>query len=282
MSKNATTLRPGMLVSLHTRLQGGVQYTRVDLDADKAPEDRAAVERWETTKVTTDPEEHARAVKVRNKASSLIRSTCIQTAFGLLCPTANEAKLDLAIREANDRIERFNASATTTRIGVFVLKGYIVESDTEAVRALGGELRELFDTIKEGVGEANVKKIRDAADRAKSIGAMLDAEAGQKVQAAVEEARSVARKIVKQLSEGSQQAFEFATTANLEAIERARFAFLDMEASAPVAAEDALPVVEARALDLEDEELPAPKRVERDDSEDKVAASGGEARFVEV
>lgn len=286
MTRNATTLRPGLLVSLHTRVQGGVQYTRVDLDADAnkaaAEEGRTVVERWETTKVTEDAEEHKRATKLRNKASSLIRSACIQTAFGLLCPKANEEMLDQAIAEAYDRVKRFNAQSATTQVSVYTLKGYIVESDTEAVRAIGGELRELLDTMKEGVAEADVRKIRQAADRARQIGAMLDVETGNKVKEAIKEARAAAKQIVKALSNKGQQTIEIVTATQLKALDQARFAFLDMEA--PETAERLLPVVESRALDLDDEDdRKGPTRSETlEEGDDKVAAAPSEVRAIEV
>ncbi len=145
----------------------------------------------------------------------------------------------------------FNASAKTARVDVYVLKGRIAESDSEAARAISGELRELLDTMKTGITDADVTAIRDAANKAKKLGGMLDAETGRKVSAAIEEARSVAREIVKRVVADSDSVTDFVLTVNLEALHQARFAFLDLDG--PAETGEALPVVETRGLDLESE-----------------------------
>lgn len=249
MKTEATTLRPGLLVSLHTKLEGGVRYEREDLDAN-ATEAGAKIERWKTTKVTEDPEEHAAGVKVRGKVGSLIRSVCAHTSFGLLCPRDKEKSLDEAISEARALAATFNAKAKTTGVSVFVLKGYIAETDTEAARAIASDLRGLLDEMKAGVASADVGRIRDAALRAKRMGAMLDDATAKRVKAAIEEARKVAREIVK----AGDDARQVIQQVKLEAVDSARFAFLDMEEAATKDEGEALPPVEARALDVEDDE----------------------------
>lgn len=241
---STVTLKPGLLVSLHTRMEGGVQYTRVDLDADKAVEG-SRVERWETTKVVEDPAEHEAATKARAKCGSLIRAACTYSAFGLLCPADKENALDDAIREARARADRFNASAKTVRISVYVLKGRIAESDEEAARAVSSELQELMNEMKLGVDSANVERIREAAAKAKKIGAMLDEGANLKVSAAVDEVRAVAREMVKKLVAGEQVA-DYLKTIKLKAVDEARCAFLDLDEAKPV---EALPDA-PRALDF--------------------------------
>lgn len=238
------TLKPGLLVSLHTRMEGGVRYTRVDLDADKAAEGES-VERWETTKVVEDPAEHETATKVRGKCGSIIRSVCTHSAFGLLCAADKENALDEAIREARERADLFNASAKTVHISVYVLKGRIAESDQEAARAISSELQELMTELKLGVDSANVERIREAASKAKKIGAMLDADAGRKVSEAVEEARAVAREMVKKLVAGEEVA-DYLKTVKLTAIDEARGAFLDLDEAKPI---EALPET-PRGLDF--------------------------------
>jgi hypothetical protein len=255
------TLKPGYLVGLHTKLEGGVQYTRTDLSADSTEGDGAAIERWETVKVTEDPEEHARAVKVRGKAGSLVRSVCSLSAFGLLCAANRERQLDEAVEEAHALVNTFNESATSTRLSVYVLKGRIAESDGEAARAIAGELREILGTMKDGIEQADVETIRAAANKAKKLGGMLDAGAAEKVSAAIEEARSVAREIVKRATKRGEDVGAYVKEVNLKAIEEARFSFLDMDGPAEVTGE-ALPVVEARALDMDDSEVTTKEEVE--------------------
>lgn len=247
------TLKPGLLVVLSTRMEGGVQYSRVDLEASKEAGDDAAVMRWETTKVVEDPAEHERASKARSKCGSLVRSVCTHTAFGLLCRQSREAELDEAIRQAHEVAEVFNASAKTVRIAVFALKGRIAETDDQAALAVSSEMRSLLDEMQAGIGEANVSRIRDAAMRAKKMSAMLDEQTGSKVTKAVEEARNIAKDIMKKLAEGGAAAetvTDMVQKAKLEAIANARYAFLDFEEASVV---EPLPATSGRALDTEDD-----------------------------
>jgi len=250
---NVTVLRPGSIVSLKSKIEGGVRYTRTDLAADS--EGGAAVERWETTKVTEDPEEHARAVKVRGKARSLITRICSKSAFGLLCATSKEAALSEAIGEARAMIDAYNARATSTRLGLYVLQGRIAENEGEAARAIASELTDLLARMQKGVTDGDAKAVRAAANKAKSVGAMLDSNAGAVVKRAIDEARATATQIVKLGKERGDALAAFIDQVNLKAVAEARYAFLDMEAPMPV---EALPVAEARGgLDLGTETAPA-------------------------
>lgn len=252
--KSVMSMKPGLLVALSSRMEGGVKYDRMDLETEKTAGDEAVITKWETTKVVEDPEEHARASKVRGKCRSLVSSVCTHTAFGLLCLASKEEQLNEAIAQAREMADAFNATAKTVRIGVFALKGRIAETDDEAARAVSSELRELLDEMQGGIAEANVSRIRDAAMRAKKMGAVLDDATGKKVAKAVEEARSVAKDIMKKLAEGGDAAEQVAAmvrSIKLDAIKEARFAFLDFEESTAVT--EKLPVTNARALDTDDE-----------------------------
>jgi hypothetical protein len=248
---SVVTLRPGLLVSLSTRMSGGVTYNRVDLDKDK-PADGPSVEKWETTKVVTDPQEYARATKARSKCGSLVRSACSYSAFGLLCPGNKEEMLDAAIKEARDLANAFNRTAKTVQISVYVLKGRIAETDGEAARAISSEMRELIDDMRAGIAEVDVNKVREAAMKAKKIGAMLDADTGAKVAKAVEEARAVAKEIVKRMVDDADSVAGFVQDVALKSMDEARFAFLDLDA--PEASDtQAAPPVAPSVLDLDDE-----------------------------
>src|SRR5512143_3621595 len=83
------TLRPGYLVALSVRVAGGVEYRRRALPVDgtvRAPEG-AAVAHWETVRIIQDPDEYERAGDTRGAAYRTVARTCVQTDFGLLCPS---------------------------------------------------------------------------------------------------------------------------------------------------------------------------------------------------
>jgi hypothetical protein len=240
---NAATLRPGLLVSLSTSVRGNVSYRTQTIEGEHRTVDGAQQARWETERTIADPAEHEAALKARARIRTIISAVCAKSAFGLLCPEADSAELEAAIREAREIAERFNAAAALTRVSVYVMCGRIAADDVEAVKAINAEIRDLMRDMAEGVNTLDVKRIRDAADRAKSVGAMVTQDAQVRIQIAIDAARSAAKAIVK----AGEQAAQEVDTRAIRAIEEARTAFLDLdearELQAPVAAQ-------ARAIDL--------------------------------
>ncbi len=54
----ASTLRPGLLVSVKTSIRGNVTYSTRDLDPDHIESDGSRQARWETERRIADPQEH--------------------------------------------------------------------------------------------------------------------------------------------------------------------------------------------------------------------------------
>lgn len=246
-------LKPGLLVALSTRVEGGVQYQRKDLSAERAAEEAAgavegaAVEAWETVKVTEDPEEHGRAVKARGRARTLVTGVCISSPFGLLCPSAREAELDGAITLSRQVVDEFNATARTTRIDVWVLRGQIVESDTDAARGIAAEIQGLLAEMQSGIVARDADAIREAARKAKALGSMLEGAHAERVSRSVEIARTAAREIVRTISKCGDAALPLIADTKLAALRDAEQSFLDLDGPGEVAA--SVPV-DASALDL--------------------------------
>jgi hypothetical protein len=249
-----STIRPGLLISLRTGLSGNIQYRAQEIEADHIdPATGARVAKWETERVIADPAEHERAVKARGKARSLITSVCAQSAFGLLCPAADEDKLHAAVREARIVAEDFNTTASLTNIAVNVIVGRIAADDVEAVRAINSEIRELLAQMERGLRNVDAGVIREAANKARALSTMLSPDAAKRARVAIEAARIAARQIVKA---GETAAIEVDAAA-IEAVRTSRLAFLDLDD----AAEMQEPESRAAALDLDTET--APLAVER-------------------
>jgi hypothetical protein len=245
-----STLRPGLLVSLRTSIHGGVKYDTRDIEREHVTTEGQLRAAWETVKTVEDPAEHEAAVQARSKARSVVTALCAASAFGLLCPTANADELAARIAEARRIAEEFNAKAAYSRLTVNVIAGRIAPDDVEAVRAINSEVRELLETMERGVANLDVKAIRDAAQRAKSLGSMLTPETEARVRLAVDAARSAARKIVKAGEAAAQEVDRVAIRKIMEA----RTAFLDLGEARDVEA----PTTQARAIDLE-ADLEAPR-----------------------
>lgn len=241
----ASVLKPGLLVSLKTSLRGGVSYKRVDLEADHRTESGERRAEWQTSRVISDADEFDRATIARSAARSAIAGVCCSSSFGLLCPSDREADLAGAIETARATAAAHNETATRTQVDIFVLVGRVAQDDVEAARAIGAEVRELLDAMRAGILAADPDAIRDAASKARALGGMLSADVAGQVSAAILEARSAARELVKRVGKAGEIAADVVKDCSVQRIEAARFAFLDLEAgtAAPVAPS-------ARGLDL--------------------------------
>lgn len=237
-----STLRPGLLVSLKTTVTGNVQYRKRTIEAEHLTEDGAEMARWETERTIADKAEHEAAQKARSMAGSCVRSVCAHSAFGLLCPENRADELEKAIADARKIAADFNETASLTRLGVYVITGRIAPDDVEAVRAINSEVRDLLADMAEGVKDLDVKRIRDAANKARSIGSMLSPDSTARIQIAIDAARSSARKIVK----AGEQAAQEVDRRAIRQITEQRTAFLDIDDTREVAA----PAVETRAIDF--------------------------------
>jgi hypothetical protein len=231
------------LVSLKTSSRGNVSYEKVDLDEQHIGMSEKA--KWETTRSIADVQEHEAASKAQSKARSLVRRVCAWSAFGLLCPEADAPLLEDAIARARAVVDEFNATAQLTRLHVNVIVGRIAQDDVEAVRAINAEVRDLMDVMARGLRELDVKMVRDAADKARELGMMLNPEAEARVRVAVDTARDAAKQIVKA---GEAAAIELDVRA-IRKITEQRTAFLDMRDEVEVAR----PAAQARAVDFASE-----------------------------
>lgn len=240
MTIQTDTLRPGRLVSLKTSTRGNVTYVKSEIEQETT-EAGTSKKKWETTRTIVDAVEHEAAEKTRSQAWRAVASVCVKTAFGLLCPEANIEGLDKAVVEARKLVDAFNATASLSRVSIFVITGKVSPDDVEALKAINSEVRDLMEDMQRGMRELDVKAVREAATKAKEVGGMLSADYEAKVQIAVEAARSVAKKIV---ADGKDQSTvdQFA----INKITEMRTAFLDLDDSKEVQA----PAHKGRSLDL--------------------------------
>lgn len=239
-----STLRPGLLVSLKTSVTGNIKYEKRIIDNAHMTKQGTQQARWETERTIFDPKEYDAAHKARSQARVAITRVCSASAFGLLCPEADGGDLNQAVADARAIAEKFNATAKLSRLHVYVITGRVASDDVEAVRAINSEVRDLLEEMENGLKTLNVKAVRDAANKAKGIGAMLSPDASARITLAIEAARGSAREIVKA---GDQIAMDIDKRA-IRTITEQRTAFLDLDMPAK---EIATPKSQGRALDLQ-------------------------------
>lgn len=250
-----STLRPGLLVSLKSAVTGNVSYEKQDIEAETRLPDGSLRAQWETTKRVEDAAEHEVAIKTRSKCRSLITGICSKSNFGLLCPEEKAGLLWDRYTEALDLAAEFNSTSRLTKIEVYIIAGRVAQDDVSAVRAINSEVRDLLTLMEDGLKRLDVEAVRDAANRAKSLGSMLSADAKSRVEEAIGAARSAARRIVKAAEEGVAEIDQ----ATLTKIRQSRAGFIDLEGGEVEVAE---PEHTGRAIDLTPEEPPRPLVVE--------------------
>lgn len=240
-------IKPGIMVACSTRLRGGVEYRRRDLD--RAQLGATEKIRWETERTIVDAEEYERATRVRALARNRIAGACWQTAFGLICPQDREGDLDAAVSEARSAAQAFNGTAQHSEISVYVLKGRIAQTDEEATTAIQAESADLLDQLERAIKAADPAAIRDVCTRSRQINELAEGEAAEAVAAAIKEARAVARAIVKRVEKAGEEASTVLAEVGadgLAAINTARFAMLlpDAPPTAEAAPEEQLTAVD--------------------------------------
>ena len=258
---DARTIRPGYLVSMKSSIVGNVQTDREVIEARHTTEDGYEVEKALTTYTVIDPAEQAEAIKLRGKIRALVTSICTASAFGLLCPLSRNQELRDAIAQGREIAWEFNKRSQFTQIRVNVIYGQIAQDDFEAVQAISGELRDLMAEMEAGIKNLDIKRVRDAAQKANDTGQMLSVDAKLRVDEAVKAARKAARKISKA---GEAAAVEISEEA-LKTLAGARTSFLDIDIDEEVhalAQQEAVPGGDAPEAEFDfsswDEEPDAP------------------------
>jgi hypothetical protein len=226
------TIKPGLLVSLKSSVQGGVHYEREDMEPRRRDAGKT-VARWRTTRTIEDADEYERAQKARSAARTEIAKICSSTSFGLLLPAACESALDEAMVRARAIADDHNATAVHTRVSVYVLRGRIASTDEEAARAIADEVQGLVREMNGAIDRLDVDAIRAAAASARESVVLLGDEQAELVSAAIKQARSAARAIVQRVQKDGEAAAVVLADVQRGALERARIAFLDVEERGP-------------------------------------------------
>ena len=287
-NSRVSVLRPGYLVALSTSIRGGISYVRRDiatgltlaeLTAQAEAEGRPVpnVRSWETTCTISDPVDYEAATVARNKASALVRSICVATPVGLLCPEDKKAELDALTAEAVAIVAAHNTVATDTRVAVYCVPCRMAGSDEIAASAIVRETRDLLDGMERAIASMDVTAIRKSAGEAQKLALALAPEQGAIVGAAVKAARDTATTIRRMAGDGADAAKILEQIKGKQgSIESARVAFadLDIDVSAPG---QAMPAVDLQRFDLDVDaeatpvvsaEAHAPPSVDLDDTDD--------------
>jgi hypothetical protein len=209
---------------MSTEIKGGVQYAQQVIEAPNLTLEGRLESEWNTRKTVSDPDEHARAIKLRTKVRGLILSATAASAFGAyLAPEEDRDKVFEAITEGRRLVDEFNASASYSRIHFNTFVARVAQDDVTAVKNIAAELRSLMDDMKVGLRELDVKAVRDAANKATQMGRVLSPEASDRVQVAIK----VARRAARQMAKAGDAVVKQIDRQAIRQVDRARTSFLD-------------------------------------------------------
>jgi hypothetical protein len=172
----------------------GVSYHRRDLDSQKHA-DGSEMTKWETERHFRDRDETKRADQTYSNARHKIRTRCLFTDIGYLCPAEHEEELRAAITEAREMCDAFNKSATYCRIEFRVLCTRVEPSNVDGIEILKEALQKHTADIRSSLVEFDYKKARNLLSSTKHAMDILGGEDRYELKRVREEAQALAAEI---------------------------------------------------------------------------------------
>jgi hypothetical protein len=220
-------IKPSILVGLKSTISGGIKYNRTDLERSRVDDNGTERAKWETTRLIDNKEEYEEAVKVRGKAVSNIRRLCTPFELGLVCLVDRIEELEEAIVESKQMVREFNDKSTYSRINIFPSTWEARDNGEDAVRQLSAEVAKIIEEMQTGIDNFDVKNIRKAANKARSLAGVLEKEQEDILNEAISQARKAARMFVKRIEKEGERAEAVMAEVRRNELTKARVTFLD-------------------------------------------------------
>lgn len=244
-------LRPGFMVRISVPVRGGVSYSVRTIESETVAPDGTARAAWETTRIVEDRAEHDAATALRARIRNYLAGTlCRVGDLGTFLPEASAPEFDRRLTEAEGWAAEFNGSARTCRVRIGAVRGRIEADSEREVAAVRREISAMLQAVEAGVRAMDPVAIRKAATEAREAARVLSPRAASQVDAAIEEARKIAREAQARVKAGADRAAIVITEDRIQALRTARVAFLDVgDTLEPSPVVD--PIRAARSVDLD-------------------------------
>lgn len=205
-------IRAGLALSLSVRISGGITYTRAGKEKETQG-DGAVRERWETEKVTQNPDEYARAVALRANIRNSVTKICARTPLGdlLIVPPDREADLEAALAAARVAVEDHNRASAHHKVTIGAVPARLSADDKWTARSILGEILVCLGEIQRSIGGGEVDAIRDTCDKLVKLAPALTGEVAGFLTAGVDAARGAARDLKRRLAKGDEDPIEVVT-----------------------------------------------------------------------
>jgi hypothetical protein len=260
MELQISNIKPGILVTEHISLTGGIHYCREFIDSRR--EDQTLVREWHTIAHTDNVDERKEAQKIASRVYASLRRVCAQTPVGLICPASSGQELAETLTEMRGLIDVFNSTAKTCRILAYHacfevastnhtalqavldrvaeiatnVDGAITMEDSKAIervpkRFLRGVTPTAYAALSQEQKDALLARvraelIRSAIAEARGLDTLLPDEAGTELRQVIQEARRAARKICNRVERRGDSLDEVISEVDLTGIRKTRAAFV--------------------------------------------------------
>lgn len=125
---------------------------------------------WETERKYISKSETDEANKAYSNARSKLRSVCVRTPIGWVCPISHQNELKKAIEDARKIVNDANAKLQHCSVTFRVVTTVLEPTNLEGVEILKESLAKLHQDLKEAVKAADLQKARTLATSIKHFG----------------------------------------------------------------------------------------------------------------
>jgi len=207
-------INPCILVTEKLSVERGVSYYRRDENV-VTHRDGSEDATWLSQRHFKNKEEAKKADQVYSNARFRIRSKCLYTELGYLCPAANKDQLLAAVEEARGMVDEFNAGAKHCYIKFRVLCTTVDPTNRDGVEALRETLNQNTEALKTALKEFDVKKVRNMLVTTKpALELLQDPKARKALETVREEAREMAKQIAEIIREAEDNVENALISAN--------------------------------------------------------------------
>lgn len=292
---NVKTMRPGLLVTEHISLKGGIHYDREY--ENSYFDDKAQIRQWKTVSRIDDPNERAEAIKLKTDMYREVHSLCVSTPVGLICEESRRPELVAALQKIKRERDAFNDRARTCRLTTNHACFEVKEDNHETIAAIMEQIADVAQavnraitvddeqTLKQSdkrwlkgmkpeavlllpekernaiVARARAELIRKAVKNIRGVERLLPKEAGDRAKSIVKQSRVIARDLCTRVERRSEALESVIEDIDLRGIRRNRAAFVMAAAKADKRAlqkDEEIPLVEARKLTIQVPNTPPP------------------------
>ena len=194
-------IEPCVLVRDRLTVNRGVSYHRRDLDT-RRNDDGSEDALWETQRHFKNREEAKEADRVYAKARQRIRSVCLATDIGFICPAPKRKELDTALTEAKELVDDFNSRANWCRINYLVVCTDILPENEGGVQLLQQTLQDTTNDLRKALQDFDAKKTRDVLYATKRmVDVLSDPESREELRSAREDTAQLCKEITRLVKE---------------------------------------------------------------------------------